>query len=65
MRCHRPLYVPVARRTSQCWDDDAPVIAGTTVYEPDDAPVDTGLLDQHGVPLYRVVRRNPIGFHRR
>jgi hypothetical protein len=33
-----------------------------TVFEPDDSPMDTGLLDSHGNPLYAVYSRQPIGF---
>jgi hypothetical protein len=33
-----------------------------TVYEPDDAPQETGLLDALGNPLFRVVDRAPLGF---
>jgi len=32
-----------------------------TVFEPDDSPMDTGLLDSHGNPLYAVYSRQPIG----
>lgn len=33
-----------------------------TVYEVDDEPVDTGLVDASGLPIYRVTDREPIGF---
>lgn len=36
-----------------------------TVYEAEAKPVDTGLLNAHGVKLYRVEERNPIGFSAR
>ena len=35
-----------------------------TVYEPDDTPRYTGLLDAQGNDLYAVEQRNPIGFRR-
>jgi hypothetical protein len=35
-----------------------------TVYEPDDTPRYTGLLDAQGNDLYAVEERNPIGFRR-
>lgn len=34
----------------------------TTVYEPDDSPIPTGILDADGNEIYRQVVRNPIGF---
>ena len=34
----------------------------TTVYEPDDSPIPTGILDADGHEIYREVVRNPIGF---
>jgi hypothetical protein len=33
-----------------------------TVYEPDQTPRDTGILDAHGNKIFHVVDRNPIGF---
>lgn len=33
-----------------------------TVYEPHDDPVETGLLDALGTPLYRIRQRGLIGF---
>ena len=39
-------------------------LAGETVFEDLD-PVDTGLVDASGTPLYRVKERVPLGFHRR
>ena len=35
------------------------------VYEKDDRPEKTGLLDQHGTPLFRVRDRIPFGFQGR
>lgn len=35
--------------------------AATTVYEPEDPHLDSGLLNARGEPLYRRAR-NPIGF---
>jgi hypothetical protein len=43
-----------------------PVLPELQVYEPEDGPVDTGLLDAHGVKLYRrPTPRFPIGFLKR
>lgn len=44
------------------WDDQEPIYAGTQVYEQDSEPVNTGLLDARGVPLYRVPTKIPFGF---
>ena len=33
-----------------------------TIVEADHEPQETGLLDSHGNPLYRVPKRRPIGF---
>lgn len=52
----------VARPTSREWWDDEPMLPHLTVYEPDDRPRETGLLDQHGNELVSVPERRPIGF---
>lgn len=44
--------------TGEGWQDRPT----TTVFEAEDGPVETGLLDQNGTPLFRMVERNPIGF---
>ena len=41
--------------------DEGPLLEGRTVYIADE-PVDTGLLDVTGTPLYRVEERIPAGF---
>lgn len=47
-------------------DWEEPVLPELQVYEPEDGPVDTGLLDAHGVKLYRrPTPRFPIGFLKR
>ena len=33
-----------------------------TIVEETDDPIETGLLDRHGNPLYRVRERRPMGF---
>lgn len=45
--------------------DDPPVVADVStriVIIDDDAPVNTGILDASGTPLYRVRDRVPFGF---
>lgn len=42
------------------WDNPQKTI---TVYAPEDAaPVDTGLVDIHGVTLWRMPTKHPVGF---
>lgn len=59
-----PRYIALRPRAGydhdsmEAWDD----AHGITVFEPDDAPVETGLLDAQGNPLYRVQERAAIGF---
>jgi len=45
-------------RPRASWDEDKPHIEGKTVHERE--PVDTGLLDANGTPIWRVM--SPIGF---
>jgi hypothetical protein len=43
--------------------DDAPADSRRVeVYEDERKPEPTGLLDAHGLPLYRVCSKEPIGF---
>lgn len=44
------------------WEDQPPIGAATTVYEREDAPEDTGLVDANGTKLYRVRDRVKMGF---
>ena len=55
-------YRYVAIRPKAHWADDAPLIPSLTVYEPEDKPEETGLLDANGVKLYRVRERIKMGF---
>jgi len=48
----------VTRPRASDWPEDRPHIEGKTVHERE--PVDTGLLDKDGTPIYRVM--SPIGF---
>lgn len=49
----------------KCWWQEEPVYETTRqVIVEDDVPVQTGLLDQYGDPLYRVRERIPFGFVR-
>lgn len=44
--------------TLEYWSDGD----GITVFEPNDEPQETGLLNADGVMLYRLPERNQIGF---
>ena len=59
-------YVPRARRPRACdpeWHEFAQPRTMDVIVPDETAPEDTGLLDQHGVPLYRVPERVRCGFH--
>lgn len=56
-------YVTAVRPTAH-WADDAPMIPALTVFEAEDRPEPTGLLDPQGAPIYRVRERIKMGFHR-
>lgn len=45
-------------------DEDAVVVSSgnVTVYEEEDSPLFTGILDHNGAPIYAVTERDPIGF---
>lgn len=60
-------YVAMARAPKgerEWWDDPAPAPTTQTVYCEDDEPVNTGLYDANGTPIYRVKDRLPIGFRK-
>lgn len=49
-------YVVIRPRAS--WDEDKPMLEGRTVHQSE--PIDTGVLDGDGNPIFRVM--SPIGF---
>ena len=51
-------------RPRAAWDDEVSETARQLI-EQEDAPEKTGLLDQHGRPLYRVRESVPFGFRMR
>lgn len=58
-------YVPRAHRPRACdpdWSEFAQPRTMDVIVPDDDEPRDTGLLDQHGVPLFRVPERVRCGF---
>lgn len=57
----RYVTMPRARVRAE-YDDDVPLLPSLTVYEADNSPVDTGLVDHHGDPIMAVYDRSPIGF---
>lgn len=50
------------RRVRAGYDDSAPPIA-FDVWERDMQPVDTGLLDHHGIKIFRNPERHVVGFN--
>lgn len=49
--------------TTDPWGNvDAALSLARVVHQQVDEPIDTGLLNAHGVKLYRIVHRAPIGF---
>lgn len=50
-------------RAISIWDDD-PMLPSLSVYESEDTPRDTGLVDARGCPIYSFVEKEPIGFTR-
>lgn len=53
-----PRYVAWRSHSEWGWQDRPT----THVIEDDPTPIRTGLLDQHGTPLYRMPERVPLGF---
>lgn len=58
-------YVPMTRRPKAHWDiweKPATIDTTMTVYEREEEPEDTGLLDETGTPLYRMPEKRKIGY---
>lgn len=55
-------YRYVTIRPNSKWDEDVPLLPALNVYEPEDKPIETGLLDSNGTKLYRVRERIKMGF---
>lgn len=58
-------YKVIARIKSKDMYDDDPLLPSLTVYDSDDSPIDTGLVDHGGNPIYSYTERQPIGFTNR
>ena len=58
-----PRLAPVPEWSGE--GPDAEHYLSRTVHEPDDSPVDTGLLDAHGNKLFAINEMAQIGFIRR
>jgi hypothetical protein len=59
-----PIGAPVYRAIVTVIDEwgRSQTAGGETVIEQDLAPVNSGLVNAQGVPLYRMPTRDPIGF---
>jgi hypothetical protein len=58
-------YVPFSRPPAawESWEDEiAEPRVTISVIDDSDAPQPTGLVDQHGTPLYRIASRARCGF---
>lgn len=64
MRKYKVITKAIKAKQDWMYDDD-PLLPGLTVFELDNSPVDTGLVDQRGEPIFAYVERNPIGFTNR
>ncbi len=47
------------------WWDRGPLLPSLTVYEDDETPRDTGLVDQRGCSIYSFTEKAPMGFTNR
>lgn len=59
---YRYIALPIPSKSN--WADDAPLIRDLTVYDTEDTPEATGLLDASGTKLYRVRERIKMGFEK-
>ena len=59
-------YVAMTRppKAGDDWWDAVPSHDTITVHAEDDRPIKTGIVDAHGVPLYRIRDRIKVGFGR-
>jgi hypothetical protein len=64
MIVYRALACRIARPRADWLDNDEPQLHGTTVFEPEQEPQSTGILDANGIAIFRVHQPNPIGFVR-
>lgn len=57
-------YIAIKHRPKSWdgWEDQPPIVQATTIYEADDKPEETGLVDANGTPLYRVKERAKLGY---
>jgi hypothetical protein len=56
-------YVAIKPRAYDVeWHAMPATVQATTVYEADEKPEETGLLDMHGTPLYRIKNKRKMGF---
>jgi hypothetical protein len=58
----RYRYIALPSPPKSHWADDAPLVRDLTVYEEEDKPQETGLLDARGTKLYRVREKIKMGF---
>ncbi len=57
-------YIALKQPPKATWQEDRPVTVDSsmTIYEADDTPLDTGLLNADGTRLYKVPDQKKIGY---
>lgn len=65
MRKYKVITRLNTKITSKDMYDDDPLLPSLTVYDLDNSPVDTGLVDSKGDPIFSYMERSPIGFTNR
>lgn len=58
----RYVAIPNRPKASDDWENRSPIVNATTIYESEDEPERTGLLNADGTPLYRVKDKIKIGY---
>ena len=56
-------YIAVSNpKAYEDWESQKPIGAANTVYEREESPIDTGLVDHNGVRLFRVMPKAKMGY---
>ena len=64
MRKYKVIPKAFAPKANEYWED-RPFLPGLAVYETEETPVFTGLLDHMENPIYSIPDKHPIGFTNR
>lgn len=56
-------YIAVSNpKAYEDWENQQPIGGANTVYEREESPVDTGLIDSNGIRLFRVMPKPKMGY---